>query len=152
MLIGELSAITGVPSRTIRFYERRGILPEPDRTAAGYRDYDTQAVNRLRFVRSAQRAGLTLAEIRTILVIRDDGDAPCDHTRTLLESKRDAIADRLRQLTELQDELGRLIDSGRHIGPQECRPGDICPSSHRPRRHCPRGDARGLKSQPKVPM
>lgn len=126
MLIGELSEITGVPSRTIRFYERRGILPEPDRTAAGYRDYDTEAVNRLRFVRSAQRAGLTLAEIRTILVIRDDGDAPCDHTRTLLESKRDAIADRLRQLTELQDELGRLIDSGRHIGPQECRPGDIC--------------------------
>ena len=126
MLIGELSATTGVPSRTIRFYERRGILPEPDRTAAGYRDYDGSAVSRLRFVRSAQRAGLTLAEIRSVLLIRDQGDAPCDHTRTLLESKRDEIADRLRQLTELQDELGRLIDSGRHIGPRECRPGDIC--------------------------
>lgn len=126
MLIGELSAMTGVPSRTIRFYERRGILPEPDRTAAGYRDYDAQAVNRLQFVRSAQRAGLTLAEIRSVLVIRDAGDAPCAHTLTLLESKRDEIADRLRQLTELEDELGRMIDSGRHIGPQECRPGDIC--------------------------
>lgn len=126
MRIGELSAATGVPTRSIRFYEDRGILPEPKRTAAGYRDYDGPAVQRLRFLRAAQEAGLTLTEIQGIIAIRDDGDAPCTHTRELLESKRDEVTDRLRQLTGLLDELDRLIESSRSIGPAQCRPDDIC--------------------------
>lgn len=126
MRIGELSKASGVPARTIRFYEERGILPEPERTDVGYRDYDGHAVNRLRFLRAAQEAGLTLAEIQSVIAIRDDGDAPCNHTRELLEAKRDEVTDRLRQLTELLGELDRLIESSRSIGPEECKPGDIC--------------------------
>lgn len=126
MRIGELSKASGVPARTIRFYEERGILPEPERTDVGYRDYDGHAVNRLGFLRAAQEAGLTLAEIQSIIAIRDDGDAPCTHTRQLLEAKRDDVSSRLRQLRELLTELDQLIESSSSIRPEECEPNDIC--------------------------
>jgi DNA-binding transcriptional MerR regulator len=126
MQIGQLAAATGVPVRTIRFYEDKGILPPPPRTPAGYRDYDHQAFTRLRFLRSAQDAGLTLAEIRSILAIRTRGEAPCVHTRGLLKAKRDEIADRLKHLQELQSELGRLIEASDAINADICDPDDIC--------------------------
>ncbi len=126
MQIGRLSAATGVPVRSIRFYEDRGILPPPERTAAGYREYDQRAVDRLRFVRSAQDAGLALAEIRSIVIIRDGGDAPCVHTRSLLEAKRDEVEDRMRRLGELRADLDRLIEAGKGIDPGTCHPDDIC--------------------------
>lgn len=126
MQIGQLSTATGVPVRTIRFYEERGILPAPSRTAGGYRNYDRRAINRLRFLRSAQEAGLTLAEIGGILAIRDEGEAPCVHTRTLLQDKRHEVEDRLRHLVELREDLDRLIEAGNDIDPGTCRPDDIC--------------------------
>ena len=73
MLIGELSADAGVPSKTIRFYEQAGLMPAPPRTPAGYRDYPPGALDRLAFIRHAQAAGFTLAEIRSVLAIRDSG-------------------------------------------------------------------------------
>ncbi len=85
MLIGELAERSGVPAKTIRYYEDLDILPPPRRTVGGYRDYDDAAVDRLRFVRAAQAAGLTLAEIRNVVALRDDGIAPCSHVIALLE-------------------------------------------------------------------
>lgn len=126
MLIGELAATTGVPARTIRFYEDKGVMPEPARTPAGYRDYDATDVLRLRFVQSAQDAGLTLAEIRSILAIRGEGEAPCQHTMALLEAKRIEIAGRLEHLRALQAELERMLEAGQQIGPDACDPGAIC--------------------------
>jgi DNA-binding transcriptional MerR regulator len=70
--IGQLAAQTGYSVRTIRFYEQSGLLPAPQRTPAGYRCYDQDAVTRLRFVRSAQALGLTLGEIGEVLRIRED--------------------------------------------------------------------------------
>ena len=126
MLIGELAAKTGVPARTIRFYEDKGVLPNPARTTAGYRDYDATDVFRLRFVRSAQEAGLRLAEIRGILAIRSEGKAPCQHTMTLLEAKRVEIASRLEHLRALQAEMDRMLEAGHQIGPETCDPDAIC--------------------------
>ncbi|MFW2340784.1 MAG: heavy metal-responsive transcriptional regulator [Acidimicrobiia bacterium] len=126
MLIGELAAKSGVPARTIRFYEDKGILPDPARTTAGYRDYDVADVFRLRFVRSAQDAGLRLAEIRSILAIRSEGEAPCQHTMVLLEAKRVEIASRLEHLGALQTELDRMLEAGHEIGPETCDPDAIC--------------------------
>jgi MerR family transcriptional regulator, copper efflux regulator len=71
MRIGQLAAQTGYSVRTIRFYEQCGILPTPERLPSGYRSYDQDAVTRLRFVRSAQTFGLSLAEIGEVLRIRD---------------------------------------------------------------------------------
>lgn len=124
--IGELARTTGVPARTIRFYEAKGIIPEPDRSPSGYRLYDAQAVNRLRFLRRAQSAGLTLGEIRGVVAIRDSGEAPCVHTLALLASKRREVIERLRELDELRTELDRLVESGGSIGPDQCAADDVC--------------------------
>ena len=70
MRIGELAHHTGVSAKTLRFYEARRLLPDPGRTAAGQRDYPPEAVARVRFIKRAQAAGLTLAQIATVLAAR----------------------------------------------------------------------------------
>jgi MerR family transcriptional regulator, copper efflux regulator len=126
MQIGQLAARTGVPARTIRFYESAGVIPEPRRTHTGYRDYDTDAVSRLLFLRAAQAAGLTLAEIAQVIAIRDRGESPCLHTRDLMTAKHAEITDRIRELTALRAELDHLITAGAGFDPARCRPDDIC--------------------------
>ena len=83
MRIGELAATAAVSTKTIRYYESIGLLREPERTASGYRDYGPGRVERLRFIRDAQATGLTLAEIQSVLELKDAGAASCDHTRSL---------------------------------------------------------------------
>ncbi|MCT2108153.1 heavy metal-responsive transcriptional regulator, partial [Dietzia cinnamea] len=86
MRIGELAVASGTTTKTLRFYEEAGLLPAPERTANGYRDYTPAALARLDFVRRGRTAGLTLAQIREILDIRDAGVAPCQHVHALLEA------------------------------------------------------------------
>lgn len=99
MRIGDLSATSGLSTKTIRFYEQSGLLPAPPRTSGGYRDYPPQTSTRLAFVRDAQSAGLTLAEIRSILTLRDSGQAPCAHVTDLIQ---DHLADIERRMAELR--------------------------------------------------
>ena len=77
MRIGEVAERAGVPAKTIRFWEDRCLLPLPDRTPAGYREYGPDILERLAFIRRSQTAGLTLEQIRQVLQIRDSGQAPC---------------------------------------------------------------------------
>ncbi|RNL50368.1 heavy metal-responsive transcriptional regulator [Arthrobacter oryzae] len=126
MLIGEVQTITGIDSQTIRFYERQGLLPAPQRAANGYRRYDDAAVGRLRFIRAAQSAGLTLADIAGILGVRDAGDAPCSHVSGLLEGKLADVRARQRELAELAAELEQLIDTSHDLNPADCTDADIC--------------------------
>jgi DNA-binding transcriptional MerR regulator len=67
MRIGELAEASGTTTKALRFYEEAGLLPSPDRTGAGYRDYPPEIINRLAFIHRSQSAGLTLAQIREIL-------------------------------------------------------------------------------------
>src|SRR5262249_56855262 len=86
MLIGELAASAGLSAKAIRFYEEAGLMPAPPRTPGGYRDYPPGAAGRLAFIRQAQAAGFSLAEIRGILRVRDGGHAPRWHgTRPIRE-------------------------------------------------------------------
>ncbi len=126
MLIGELAARTGVPAKTLRFYEDAGVLPEPARTPAGYRVYGEEAVDRLAFIRSAQAAALTLAEIRTVIGIRDGGSAPCAHVVEVLDEKAATVTRQLAELRALKRELDRLRASARRIDPSSCDPGSVC--------------------------
>jgi DNA-binding transcriptional MerR regulator len=75
--IGQVAARAGVSPDTIRYYERIGLLPQPSRTPAGYRQYDETAVERIRLVRNASRFGLTLDEISAFLKVRRAGGLPC---------------------------------------------------------------------------
>ncbi len=126
MLIGELAETVGLDTQTIRFYERRGLLPEPRRAANGYRTYDASSATRVLFIRSAQTAGLTLAEIMGVVAVRDHGEVPCAHVTALLSSKLDAVRARRAELAALESELERLIARGDILDPADCTGSDVC--------------------------
>lgn len=113
MQIGELADRLGVNPRTIRYYERIGLLPEPERTASGYRVYSDTDVERVTFIKTAQRLGMALDEIREILDLRHRGERPCAYVRDVL---RRHVADIDARIAELQDlrtsltELDQIAD------------------------------------------
>jgi MerR family transcriptional regulator, copper efflux regulator len=124
--IGQLAAQTGYSVRTIRFYEQSGLLPAPSRTPAGYRSYDQDAVTRLRFVRSAQALGLSLAEIAEVLRIRDHQGPPCSYVAALLDTHIGALDARIKELTALRDELRARHPLGAAPDPARCPPDQVC--------------------------
>jgi DNA-binding transcriptional MerR regulator len=124
--IGQLAARTGYSVRTIRFYEQSGLLPAPHRTAAGYRSFDQDAVTRLRFVRSAQALGLSLAEIADVLRIRDHHGPPCSYVAQLLDAHLSALDIRIAELTALRDELRARRPLDAEPDPARCRPDQVC--------------------------
>lgn len=126
MLIGEVAESAGLTSQTIRFYEHEGLLPPASRGGNGYRVYDETTLNRLEFIRAAQSAGLTLAEIRSIIDVRDAGDVPCGHVTALLQAKLDAVAARMRELETLASELKHLLERSLSLDPGDCTDTDIC--------------------------
>jgi DNA-binding transcriptional MerR regulator len=124
--IGQLAAQTGYSVRTIRFYEQSGLLPAPSRTPAGYRSYDQDAVTRLRFVRSAQALGLSLAEIAEVLRIRDHQGPPCSYVAELLDTHISALDTRINELTALRDELRARYPLGTEPDPARCQSAQVC--------------------------
>jgi MerR family copper efflux transcriptional regulator len=126
MLIGELAARSGIPPKTLRYYEDIGLLPAPARTAAGYRDFDDTVIDRLGFIRSAQAIGLSLGEIRSIVALRDDGQAPCGHVLELLRTRSLEIGRTIAELRSLQRELLALVERAGHLDPAECEPQRVC--------------------------
>ena len=126
MRIGDVATATGLDPQTIRFYERTALLPPPGRSPNGYRAYDATTITRLEFIRAGQGAGLTLAEIATILALRDDGDTPCAHVRTLLTTKLADVHTRQRQLHALQAELEGLLHHSENLDPANCTDNQIC--------------------------
>ncbi|MGC5627187.1 heavy metal-responsive transcriptional regulator [Georgenia sp. Z1344] len=126
MRIGELAGRTGLTTKTIRFYEQAGVLPEPDRQSSGYRSYDDDALTRLRFVKAAQAAGLTLAEIREVIAARDDTGPPCRTVTDLLHTHATELDRRIAELTVLRDEVHRLLDRAGSLDPLSCDPANVC--------------------------
>jgi DNA-binding transcriptional MerR regulator len=113
LLIGEVAARSGVSRKALRLYEARGILPAPRRTASGYRVYAPEVLVVLHFVVRAQRLGLTLTEIATIVALRCARPGPCVHVRALLERK---VADLEAMRRELRGILDSWAASGRRRG------------------------------------
>lgn len=126
MRIGELASAGGLSTKAIRFYEQEGLLPAPPRTSGGYRDYPPQAVTRLAFIRDAQSAGLTLAEIRGVLALRDSGEAPCTHVGELIEQHLADIEQRLAELRKTRTALRDLARRAADTDPSTCTDADIC--------------------------
>lgn len=132
MRIGALAAATGTTTKTIRFYEEAGLLPPPPRTPAGYREYPTEAATRLRFIRDAQAAGLTLAEIGQVLAIRDSGQAPCAHVTGLIQAHLAQVDRRIAELHHTRDALDALASRATTVDPEACPPDSICRILARP--------------------
>ncbi|WP_327370705.1 heavy metal-responsive transcriptional regulator [Streptomyces sp. NBC_01217] len=132
MRIGELAAAGGLTTKTIRFYEQAGLLSAPPRTSGGYRDYPQHAVSRLGFIREAQAAGLTLAEIRSVLALRDSGQAPCAQVGALIHQHLAEIDRRMAELREARAALRELARRAAVTDPDECSEGEICTILSRP--------------------
>jgi DNA-binding transcriptional MerR regulator len=121
MRIGEIAHRTGVPAKTIRFWEDEGLLPPPARTPAGYRDYGPVVLDRLGFIRHAQTAGLSLSAIRQVLEISDGGEPPCVHVTELIARRLAEVDARLAELNRTRDQLVVLAARAAAQDPADCR-------------------------------
>ena len=126
MNIGALAHSTGLTTKTIRYYESIGVLPEPQREANGYRSYDTGSVDRIGFVRDAQAAGLALIEIQTILELRDEGESTCGHVIASLEVHMIDLDRQMEDLQRTQTRLAHIIDRARTLDPSDCTDPNGC--------------------------
>ncbi len=108
MKIGAVAARADVNIQTVRYYERRGLLPKPPRTESNYRLYSEDNVRRVRFVKRAQELGFSLKEIKELLALRIDSRATRVHVRERAEAKITDIAEKIRSLRAMKKTLTRL--------------------------------------------
>ena len=120
LTIGSLSKQSGVNVETIRFYERSGLLPAPQRTPSGYRSYRPEDVRRLRFIRRGRELGFSLEEIRELLELAAQPQQPCASADRMVREHLDAIETRIRDLQNLRQELRKLCDC-RSAEVEHCR-------------------------------
>ncbi len=126
MRIGEVAKISGVPVKTIRYYEEIGLLDVPSRSQSGYRDYGPEVIERLGFIRASQAFGLSLGEIREITAYRDRGEVPCAHVLELLRRRSAEIDERIEELQQARSVLDSLVARARKLRPQDCLPSGVC--------------------------
>lgn len=126
MRIGELAAAAGTTTKTLRFYEASGLLPPAERAANGYRDYGPEALCRLDFIHRGRAAGLTLAQIREVIEIRDTGDAPCHHVHQLLTERLADIDRQIADLQVLRATLSRQREHTETADPSTCAAETVC--------------------------
>ena len=126
MQIGELAHTAGVTTKTIRYYESIGVLDEPARTESGYRSYGPAAIERLDFVKQAQSSGLALAEIKSILEIKDEGGQTCEHTKALLRRHLDELDTKIIELQAARVELTEMFERAGALDPTRCTDVNRC--------------------------
>src|SRR4051812_18042471 len=107
--IGAVAAMSGLTADTIRYYERRGLLPAPARTAAGYRQYPEGVVRGLALIRNAQRFGFSLAAIAAFLRVREAGGRPCEDVRAAAQRLLDAMDVQLAELSSTRARMRRTL-------------------------------------------
>ena len=108
---GEVAARAGVNIQTLRYYERRGLIQEPERRASGYREYPSDAVRLIRFIKRAQELGFTLTEIEELLRMRNDQTAKCADVRAAAQTKIGGVDQKIRSLRAMKRALGVLVNS-----------------------------------------
>ena len=124
LLIGRVAGELGLNPKTIRYYEDVGLLPEADRTSSGYRVYSPEVINRLKFIKQAQRLGFRLNEIKDILLLKERGTRPCTHVRRLTTDKIKELEELIRESSALRDNLKTLLRRWPHKSGKEAT---ICP-------------------------
>lgn len=112
MKINELAGMTGLSDKTIRYYESVGVLPTPKRLNNGYRTYDENDIERIRFVMGLRHLGFSLSDISEILAMRDRREAPCRVVLDLLNEKAAEVSARIKELVRLEEELRNLYIIG----------------------------------------
>lgn len=136
MTVGQLAVRAAVRTDTIRYYEREGLLPAPRRTEGDHRRYGPADLDRLRFIRGAQRLGLRLAEIRELLAVRDTGTCACEPAAAQLRRHVAEMGAEIERLTALRAELLAMLAAMPGPDCPDPLPGTWCPASpdHQERR------------------
>lgn len=107
--IGDIAKRFGLNPRTIRYYEGIGILPKAGRTESRYRIYDIETVKRLEFILKAKTLGLSLDEIKEIILLHERGEVPCEYTKGFIKNKITEIDEKIYNLAELKTKLTKLL-------------------------------------------
>lgn len=107
--IGQLAKQAGVNIETIRYYERRDLIPEPPRLASGYRQYSLDYVTRIRFIKRAQELGFSLTEIADLLTLRIKSDTVCNEVQQQAEIKIADIETKIQMLQRMKSVLSDLV-------------------------------------------
>lgn len=126
MRIGELAKRLDLNTQTIRYYERLGLLPEPERTESGYRAYAEGDEERIRFIKNARSSGLKLGEIREILAFHERGEAPCSYVAKTIARRAREVEHQITELVEFKRELDRLQERAEKQSARESKPGGYC--------------------------
>ena len=111
MRTSEVATRAQVNTQTLRYYERRGLLPEPERTRSGYRVYSPDAVRVVRFVKRAQQLGFILDDIESLLRLAYGGPVSCDEAKTMARTRIADLQPRLDELAGTRDALTQLVDT-----------------------------------------
>lgn len=127
MTRGEVAEKAGMNPETLRYYERKELIPTPRRSDGGFRLYDESYVDRLRFIRRAKDLGFTLAEIKGLLDLRVDDEATCRDVKAQADEKLDEVEEKIRALQRIRDALTQLATA--------------CEAGRRPTSECPILDA-----------
>ena len=145
MRIGQLASEIGISSQAVRFYERSGLLPEPQRTESGYRRYGADALKRLRFIRQAKDLGFTLTEIGAMLRMHDAGQAPCAEVIAIAERHLEEVESEIQRLQRFRRQLSKSLAEWRKVKTRRVAGGAICELIERtfeqPRRNGTKGGA-----------
>lgn len=107
---GKLARTAGVNLQTIRYYERSGLLPAPERDESGYRQYDESALLRLQFIRKAQTLGFTLKEIQQLLMLRESGEKSCRDVESLVRDRIHAVEVQINDLQKIHSFLNEMVE------------------------------------------
>jgi MerR family mercuric resistance operon transcriptional regulator len=107
---GEVARLSGVGAETLRYYEKVGLLPEPPRTAARYREYPPEILTRLRFIQSSKKLGFSLEEIRSLLKLKDEKDRSCGEVRERAVMKIAEVNQKIEELQWIRDDLEALVE------------------------------------------
>jgi len=127
--IGEVALRTGLSVKTIRYYEEIGLLaPTVERSAAGYRLFDAQVLNRLAFVKRSQSLGLSLTEVQQILRVHDQGELPCGEVKQHLQMKLEDVNHQIEALEILRAELQGILSGWQEIPEGDRIRQTICPN------------------------
>lgn len=111
MKIGQIAKASGVRIDTLRYYEKEGLIKPASRTEAGYREYDNNAVQQMRFILKAKALGFSLQEIRELLSLRIDREHhPCSEVKDMAETKLTSIEEKIAELQRMHQALKRISD------------------------------------------
>lgn len=116
--VGEVATRANVNKETVRYYEKRNLIPEPDRWRSGYRIFTQRHIDQIKFIKRAQELGFTLSEIKELLDLRMGEHTSCSEVRSEAQEKYQDVVEKIEDLQRIKKTLIDLIDSCSGDGPK----------------------------------